>query len=259
LFAISICTPAMAQICDPVGQPGQWFTTGYATVGWIVAPATIRVEIRQTPLGGGTPTIIAAVFDVNVSPVGSGWEPETGGEWGVPLLEAIADRNDVLVAGGIEVYQPLGSSRACRRMVVNSLPNTRIACRAISTAATALPALPFMPPLLAAAATWPAAPVQNFAATQTAFAPNSYDCVGCGPGTPLGLVGWHIIARPPDWNGVLSDNEEGQFIALPSCLFVLAGDNNKDCQVDLSDFALMAENWLIDCQENPSNPACVHK
>jgi hypothetical protein len=46
---------------------------------------------------------------------------------------------------------------------------------------------------------------------------------------------------------------------VPPCLFNLAGDLNDDCRVDFSDFALMAENWLIDCQANPSNPACVPK
>ena len=79
----------------------------------------------------------------------------------------------------------------------------------------------------------------------------------------------------------------------PICMFVLAGDLNNDCKVDLYDFALfatewlaeecnepewcggadfdlsgdvtlidfakLAQNWLIDCQANPSNPACVPK
>ena len=39
----------------------------------------------------------------------------------------------------------------------------------------------------------------------------------------------------------------------------LSGDINNDCKVDFYDFAIMAENWLIDCQANPSNPACVPK
>jgi hypothetical protein len=80
-------------------------------------------------------------------------------------------------------------------------------------------------------------------------------------------------------------------LGLKGCLFVLAGDVNDDCKVDfadlkilreqwlqlpglpsadiwpsggddiinLEDFAVIAENWLIDCQMNPSNPACVPK
>jgi hypothetical protein len=46
---------------------------------------------------------------------------------------------------------------------------------------------------------------------------------------------------------------------VPICMYAIAGDLNDDCKVDFSDFALMAENWLIDCQANPSNPACVPK
>jgi hypothetical protein len=48
-------------------------------------------------------------------------------------------------------------------------------------------------------------------------------------------------------------------IGVPSCLFNLAGDLNDDCKVDFRDFAYMAENWLIDCDTNPSDPACVPK
>jgi len=40
------------------------------------------------------------------------------------------------------------------------------------------------------------------------------------------------------------------------CLFPPVGDINLDCRVDLTDFALMAGNWLVDCLLEPSNPAC---
>jgi hypothetical protein len=43
------------------------------------------------------------------------------------------------------------------------------------------------------------------------------------------------------------------------CLYNIEGDFNEDCKVDFSDFAAFAGNWLTDCFENPSNPACVHK
>lgn len=43
------------------------------------------------------------------------------------------------------------------------------------------------------------------------------------------------------------------------CLFDLAGDLNNDCKVDFSDFAVMAANWLIDCNIDPNDPACVPK
>jgi len=38
-----------------------------------------------------------------------------------------------------------------------------------------------------------------------------------------------------------------------------ASDLNDDCKVDFADFALMAENWLVDCRLDPTNPACVPK
>jgi hypothetical protein len=44
---------------------------------------------------------------------------------------------------------------------------------------------------------------------------------------------------------------------LPSCIYTLAGDINRDCKVDFIDFAMMAENWLIDCNITPDNTACI--
>ena len=43
------------------------------------------------------------------------------------------------------------------------------------------------------------------------------------------------------------------------CVYVLAGDMNDDCKVDLLDIALMANNWLIDCDQAPLDPACIPK
>jgi hypothetical protein len=43
------------------------------------------------------------------------------------------------------------------------------------------------------------------------------------------------------------------------CEYVLAGDMNDDCKFDFHDFALMAMNWLIDCDVTPGDPACVSK
>jgi hypothetical protein len=45
----------------------------------------------------------------------------------------------------------------------------------------------------------------------------------------------------------------------PPCTFNLAGDLNDDCIVNFIDFAVMANNWLVDCIENPDNPDCVPK
>jgi len=92
------------------------------------------------------------------------------------------------------------------------------------------------------------------------------------------------------------DNEDGQcnvpapnsgFIALAAgwyhslgiqvqgCYFLLAGDLNDDCRVDLTDLFILAaawlddyympelatlcSSWLVDCQVDPSHPACIPK
>jgi hypothetical protein len=43
------------------------------------------------------------------------------------------------------------------------------------------------------------------------------------------------------------------------CQYALAGDMNNDCKVDLYDFAIMVANWLIDCNIEPNDPACMPK
>ena len=75
-------------------------------------------------------------------------------------------------------------------------------------------------------------------------------------------------------------------LALKGCRYALAGDLNDDCRVgwedvriftgqwldsdgsanldgfngiNFLDFALLADNWLIDCNIDPGNPACVQK
>jgi N-acetylneuraminic acid mutarotase len=40
------------------------------------------------------------------------------------------------------------------------------------------------------------------------------------------------------------------------CSYDLPGDFNHDCQVDFSDFLILAQNWLVDCISEPKNPAC---
>ncbi|UCG56514.1 MAG: hypothetical protein JSU70_16825 [Phycisphaerales bacterium] len=37
------------------------------------------------------------------------------------------------------------------------------------------------------------------------------------------------------------------------------GDLNNDCAVDSADLAVLAASWLIDCELDPTNPACVPK
>jgi hypothetical protein len=51
---------------------------------------------------------------------------------------------------------------------------------------------------------------------------------------------------------------DGHDAVIP-CDYTLAGDMNDDCKVDLEDLAAVAANWLINCFDEPENPACVHK
>ena len=43
------------------------------------------------------------------------------------------------------------------------------------------------------------------------------------------------------------------------CNYVLAGDLDGNCRLDLADLAVVAANWLIDCNANPADPACIPK
>lgn len=43
---------------------------------------------------------------------------------------------------------------------------------------------------------------------------------------------------------------------LAVCPYELTGDVNEDCVVDLLDVAELSENWLVNCNINPSDPAC---
>lgn len=44
-----------------------------------------------------------------------------------------------------------------------------------------------------------------------------------------------------------------------SCNYELAGDLNNDCRVDLQDIAILAANWLVDCDMGPTHPSCVDR
>ncbi len=46
---------------------------------------------------------------------------------------------------------------------------------------------------------------------------------------------------------------------LYGCRYELKGDMNNDCKTDFLDFAQMSETWLIDCESDPNNPACIPK
>ena len=79
------------------------------------------------------------------------------------------------------------------------------------------------------------------------------------------IIGWGLNtssqATPPAGNDFVAIAAgEGHSLAIrKSCEFELAGDLNDDCKVDFTDFEILAANWLIDCNLDPSNPACVPK
>ena len=46
--------------------------------------------------------------------------------------------------------------------------------------------------------------------------------------------------------------------AIPNnCHFQLAGDINGDCKINIADLAIMAQGWLIDCDNTPDDPLCI--
>jgi len=47
------------------------------------------------------------------------------------------------------------------------------------------------------------------------------------------------------------------FVLVDGCPYKLIGDLNNDCRVNLADVAIMACNWLIDCNVTPEDPACL--
>ncbi len=63
----------------------------------------------------------------------------------------------------------------------------------------------------------------------------------------------------PGINFVAIAAGEYHSLAILSCKYNLAGDLNDDCKVDFTDFAKMAMKWLVDCNIDPENPACVPK
>ena len=41
------------------------------------------------------------------------------------------------------------------------------------------------------------------------------------------------------------------------CPYILIGDVNYDCILDLIDFAIITANWMTNCFYVPDDPACI--
>ena len=60
------------------------------------------------------------------------------------------------------------------------------------------------------------------------------------------------IREDYDWLGGIF------LIRMPNadCTYLLDGDLNRDCRVDLNDFSILAAKWLLNCNDTPLDPAC---
>ena len=79
------------------------------------------------------------------------------------------------------------------------------------------------------------------------------------------VIGWGYNSKgqatPPDGNDFLAIAAGGahSLAIREPCQYLLVGDLNDDCRIDLADLAKMAANWLIDCRLNPTDPECIPK
>jgi PKD repeat protein len=66
-----------------------------------------------------------------------------------------------------------------------------------------------------------------------------------------------VILTVTDNNGASDSSFTAAAIDDEVCRFELAGDIDRNCKVDLVDFALMADSWLINCNNTPDDPLCI--
>jgi len=77
------------------------------------------------------------------------------------------------------------------------------------------------------------------------------------------IIGWgsndYGEATPPDGNDfvAIAAGYNNSLAIRRNCEYKLEGDLNDDCKVDFSDIEILVTDWLIDCNMNPENPACV--
>ena len=71
-----------------------------------------------------------------------------------------------------------------------------------------------------------------------------------------GLCSWRVDVTDPSAGGP-GTTEGNVWLFYVGCPYDIVGDVDNNCRVNLADFAKLASNWLIDCIENPADPACV--
>ncbi len=100
----------------------------------------------------------------------------------------------------------------------------------------------------------------GFVDTLEEYNPNSDTWVTLTPmPTARSALGAGVIDSKLYAAGGISPAHVATLEVFTPCQFELIGDLNGNCRVDLFDFAMMAENWLIDCGLMPGDPACVPK
>jgi alpha-tubulin suppressor-like RCC1 family protein len=57
----------------------------------------------------------------------------------------------------------------------------------------------------------------------------------------------------------LAAGERFSFALKYVCGYTVTGDLNDDCKVDMADFAVLAQNWMIDCDAGSFPLACTPK
>ena len=91
---------------------------------------------------------------------------------------------------------------------------------------------------------------------------NAYKIKFTDIGTPSET--WYMYIVPGV--GLVRVDEFGTDVPFPhivfltdvrTCNYSVVGDLDRNCVVDLNDLALIAQNWLLDCEQNPSNPDCI--
>lgn len=79
------------------------------------------------------------------------------------------------------------------------------------------------------------------------------------------IVAWgqnnHDLLEPPPENNFIAvaAGELHDLALRRHCRYLLAGDLDNDCTVNLADVAKMASNWLVNCYHTPNNAACIPK